>query len=172
MCRPCPVCWIFMQFSKGIICRKLSRKYEFHESRLSDSCTSGHKWIFSCKFHFLAEYGDICYRISPCNSIQQLQVLCIQWTWYCTWGHKLNLAFTFYIFRLVLIKCGTEDPLAITLSNYEVPENWHSEWNILWKGKNETLPVFFTSSIYMSVIPENQCLSSIHCKVHEAWRTV
>jgi hypothetical protein len=40
-----------MQFNKGIICRKLSRKYEFHDSWLNDSCTSGHKLFFSCKFH-------------------------------------------------------------------------------------------------------------------------
>ena len=61
------------------------------------------------------------------------------------------------------MKCVTEDHLAIPLSNYEVCENWHSEWNILWKGINETLPVFFTSWIHMWVIPENQCLSSIPC---------
>ena len=39
----------------------------------------------------------------------------------------MKFCLTFYIFCLVLIKCSTEDPLAIPLSNYEVRENWHSE---------------------------------------------
>ena len=153
-----------MQFSKGIICRKLSRKYEFHESRLSDSCTSGHKWIFFCKFNIFWLNWVVCCRISPCNSNYNESDTLPRGI-----NKVLPLLFTFC---LVLIKCGTEDALAVPLSNYEVCKNWHSEWNILCMGINETLPLFFTSWIYMRMIPENQCLSSIHCKMREVWRTL
>jgi len=61
MCRLCPVhvcgyllldCLLgFMQFSKGIICRKLSRKYEFMTVGLVIVVLQGIKWIFSCRFH-------------------------------------------------------------------------------------------------------------------------